>query len=130
MLVFSMDEVLTLHKKIISKTGGSHGVRDKALLKSALENPFQTFAGMDLYKDDIEKIAILSYSVINNHCMLDGNKRLGISLLCLLCQLNKINISYTQKELIKLGLSIAKDESNKDDIEKWIRNHMHQANKE
>ncbi len=55
--------------------------------------------------------------------MLDGNKRLGISLLCLLCQLNNINISYTQKDLIKLGLSIAKDESNKDDIEKWIKNH-------
>ncbi|BDB03606.1 type II toxin-antitoxin system death-on-curing family toxin [Clostridium botulinum] len=124
MLVFSMEEVLTLHRKIINKTGGSHGVRDKALLKSALQNPFQTFAGMDLYKDDIEKIAVLSYSVINNHCMLDGNKRLGISLLCLLCQLNNINISYTQKELIKLGLSIAKDEFNKDDIEEWIRNHM------
>ena len=90
MIVFELDEILMLHEKLINRTGGSHGVRDIELLKSALENPFQTFAGEELYPNNISKIAVLTHSVINNHCMIDGNKRLGIALMALLCQLNGI----------------------------------------
>lgn len=43
MITFKLDEVLELHKKLINRTGGSYGVRDIELLKSALENSFQTF---------------------------------------------------------------------------------------
>ena len=84
MIMFELTEVLKLHEKLINRTGGSHGVRDIELLKSALENPFQTFSEVELYQDDISKIAVLTYSIVNNHCMIDGNKRLGVSLLGLL----------------------------------------------
>ncbi|WP_279146104.1 MULTISPECIES: type II toxin-antitoxin system death-on-curing family toxin [Clostridium] len=124
MIVFELDEILMLHEKLINRTGGSHGVRDIELLKSALENPFQTFAGEELYPNNISKIAVLTHSVINNHCMIDGNKRLGIALMALLCQLNGIKLGYTQEELIDLGLNIAKGNYTKENIENWIENHI------
>lgn len=124
MITFELDEILMLHKKLIDRTGGSHGIRDIELLKSAVENPFQTFGGAELYPDDLSKIAVLTHSVVNNHCMIDGNKRLGVALMGVLCKLNKINIIYTQKELIDLGLNVAEGKYSKKDIELWIRNHI------
>ena len=48
MIKFSKDKVLLLHKLIAEETGGSIGVRDEALLDSALEN---AFAGFVRYAD-------------------------------------------------------------------------------
>ena len=39
-----------LTKTLIKETGGSDGIRDENLLDSALNAPFQTFDGEDLYK--------------------------------------------------------------------------------
>ena len=44
MIKFSKEKVLLLHKLIAEETGGSIGVRDEALLESALENVFSGFA--------------------------------------------------------------------------------------
>jgi prophage maintenance system killer protein len=51
MIMLELDEVLEIHKMLINATGGSHGIRDIELLKSALENAFQTFE--ILYKECI-----------------------------------------------------------------------------
>ena len=45
MIKFSKEKVLLLHKLIAEETGGSIGVRDEALLESALENVFPVLAG-------------------------------------------------------------------------------------
>ena len=123
MISLEFDEVIEMHEKLINRTGGSHGIRDAELLKGALANPLQTFEGEDLYPSDIEKISVLTHSVINNHCMVDGNKRLGISLMGVLCRLNNINITYTQSELIKLGLDMGEGKLDKKAIRQWIVEH-------
>ena len=43
----SKEQVLMLHSQLIQQTGGSDGVRDYALLESALETPFQSFGVMN-----------------------------------------------------------------------------------
>ena len=45
----SKKQILMLHTQLIQQTGGSDGVRDYNLLDSALETPFQSFGGEDLY---------------------------------------------------------------------------------
>ena len=45
----SKKQILMLHTQLIQQTGGSDGVRDYNLLDSALENPFQSFGGEELY---------------------------------------------------------------------------------
>ncbi|MBU3190305.1 type II toxin-antitoxin system death-on-curing family toxin [Clostridium bowmanii] len=124
MIKLEINEVLEIHEMLINASGGSHGIRDIELLKSALENAFQTFDGCELYDDDITKISSIAYSVINNHSMIDGNKRLGITLMGVLCKLSNIKLKYNQSELVELGLKIAQKEYLKENIEDWIRRHL------
>lgn len=49
MKVLSREQVLNLHSQLIAATGGTDGVRDYALLDSALQAPFQGFARVDIY---------------------------------------------------------------------------------
>ena len=56
---------------------GSFEEHDRARLEAALNNPRQTFDGLDLYPTIEEKAAILYYSLIKNHPFLNGNKRVA-----------------------------------------------------
>ena len=49
--------ILLLHKRLIEKTGGSHGLRDSAFLDSALDQPRMTFAGQERYPELAEPLA-------------------------------------------------------------------------
>ena len=57
-------QILMLHTQLIQQTGGSEGVRDYNLLDSAIEAPFQSFGGRELYPTIQAKAARLGY-----HCM-------------------------------------------------------------
>ena len=78
MIKFSKNKVLLLHKLIAQETGGSIGLRDEALLDSALENAFAGFGGQEFYPTKEEKGARLGYTLISNHTFVDGNKRIGL----------------------------------------------------
>lgn len=120
----TFDQVVTLHKKLTLKTGGSYGIKDEALIRSALMRGSATFDGEDLYKSEVEKIAATMHSLISNHGFIDGNKRIGITVMLLLLRINKINIQYTQQELINLGLDTASGKYTFLDITQWIQNHL------
>lgn len=82
-----------------------------------------TFDGIDLYKTDEEKIAIMTHSLINNHEFIDGNKRIGIAVMLMLAKLNQMVLVYSQDELISLGLSIADSSFDEVMIVDWINQH-------
>ena len=123
MIFFDYEQVIKLHSTLISKTGGIDGVRDDNLLDSALKTPFQTFGGKDLYPEILDKASQLCYSLIENHPFTDGNKRIGVHLTLLFLKINNIELSYSQKELIEFGLSVAAGNMNKEDIKQWLINH-------
>lgn len=58
-----------------------------------------------------------TFSLINNHGFVDGNKRIGVAVMLLLLRLNGINIKYTQEELVDLGLGVAEGKFNHEYIE-------------
>ena len=103
----SKKQILMLHTQLIQQTGGSDGVRDYNLLDSALENPFQSFGGEELYPTIQAKDARLRYGLIKNHCMIDGNKRIGTHAMLVFLALNGIELKYTQKELYEAILDIS-----------------------
>jgi death-on-curing protein len=76
-----LDEVLLIHKLGIKRYGGSDGLRDESALLSAIQRPFQTFDGKDLYRDAYSKAAAAIESILINHPFVDGNKRTGFALL-------------------------------------------------
>ena len=65
--VLSKDDIIELHKDLITNYGGSHGVRDDALFDSAVNAPFQSFGGVDFYPSIEEKAARLGYGLTANH---------------------------------------------------------------
>ena len=64
--MFNVETVLALHDQVLIKYGGASGIRDAGLLDSALNRPFQTFGGEDLYPDVYHKTAAVIESVILN----------------------------------------------------------------
>jgi death on curing protein len=122
--VLSIENIIIFHEKIIKETGGSPGVRDIGLIESAISRPFITYDGRDLYPSIIEKIAVIAHSLIGNHGFIDGNKRIGVAVLLILIKMNNISISYTQQELIDLGLKTAEGIMKEKDILNWIETHI------
>ena len=123
MILLSVDEIKALHSKLIQKTGGSDGIRDENLLESAVYSALATFVNEECYPTVEEKAARLMFSLTNNHAFLDGNKRIGVLVMLMTLKLNGIEISYTQKELIELGLSVADSSCDYDGILNWIISH-------
>ena len=107
MTTFSKEKVLLLHQLMAEATGGDVGVRDEALLESAIENIFATFDGVELYPSKEEKAAQLGFSLISNHAFVDGNKRIGMYLMISFLELNGVKIDATNEEVAKLGLDVA-----------------------
>ena len=112
-----------MHSSLIAATGGSDGIRDDDLLESALEAPFQTFGGVDLYPALFQKAARLGFSIVANHPFIDGNKRIGIHVMLVFLALNGIEIICTQQELIEIGLALASGTMNADDLFCWLNSH-------
>ena len=120
----SKEQILMLHSQLIEEYCGSDGVRDYNLLDSALENPFQSFGGEELYPTLQAKAARLGYGLIKNHCMIDGNKRIGTHAMLVFLAINGIELDYTQKELYETILAIADGSLEYEDLLKWILEHQ------
>ena len=123
MILLTVEEVIELHEKLVGRTGGSHGLRDKSLLESAVYSAVSAFGDSEAYPSVEEKAARLMFSLTNNHAFVDGNKRIGVLTMLMTLQLNNIKLSYTQAELIDLGLSVADGSANYDAILTWIKKH-------
>ena len=123
MIKFSKEKILLLHQVMAEATGGDVGVRDDALLESAIENIYATFDGIELYPSKEEKAARLGYSLISNHAFVDGNKRIGMYIMISFLELNGIKIDANNDDVVNLCLSVASGNANYDDILNWINEH-------
>ena len=124
MIILSKEQVLKLHASLIKATGGSDGIRDEGMLDMALNNPFQTFSGKELYPSTQAKAARLCFGLVKNHAMLDGNKRLGTHIMLVFLALNGYELSYSQKELCDLFLALASGDIGEKEILQWIIEHQ------
>ncbi len=114
-------EVLELHRRIITQSGGTLGVRDFGLLESAIAQPQMTFAGEELYANLIEKAAALGFSIIMNHPFIDGNKRAGHAALETFLVLNGIEISASVDEQENVVLKTASGETGREAFIEWLQ---------
>ena len=120
----SKKQILMLHTQLIQQTGGSEGVRDYNLLDSALETPFQSFGGDELYPTIQAKAARLGYGLTKNHCMIDWNKRIGTHSMLVFLALNGIELKYMQKELYETILDVAAGKIEYEDLLQWVLDHQ------
>ncbi len=124
MIILSKEQVLKLHASLIKATGGSDGIRDEGMLDLALNNPFQSFGGKELYPSIQAKAARLCFGLVRNHAMLDGNKRLGTHVMLVFLALNGYELYYSQKELSDVILALASSDIDEKEILQWIIEHQ------
>lgn len=124
MIKLTKEQILLLHSQLIEVTGGSEGIRDIGLLESALESPFQSYSGVELYPSIQAKAARLCYGLVKNHAMMDGNKRIGVHAMLVFLSVNGYELRYTQKELSDLILDVAADKRQYEDILRWLLEHQ------
>ena len=123
MIKFTKEKILLLHQLIAQETGGDVGLRDQALLESAIESAFATFDGQDLYPTKEAKAARLGYALISNHAFLDGNKRIGVYVMLTFLEVNGVHLDYTSEEVVTIALAIATGTMDCDSLLAWICSH-------
>ena len=124
MIRLSKSQVLLIHDQLISETGGSSGLRDEGMLDSALNAPFQTFGGEDVYPSLQQKTARLCFGLVKNHPFVDGNKRIGAHAMLVFLALNGIDLQHSQMELSDVILQLAAGEIEATDLLHWILTHQ------
>ena len=116
----SISEVILIQDILIDKFGGKRGIRDRGLLESAINRPFQTFDNKDLYPNPVQKAAALIESIVKNHPFVDGNKRIGYVLMRLMLLDFGLDITSGQDEKYDFVTGIASGNLNFDQICDWI----------
>ena len=120
MISIGIEQAIRLHEVMAEMTGGDAGIRDIALLDSALSSAYQTFGGEELYPTLEEKAARLGFSLISNHPFVDGNKRIGMYVLLTFLETNGIKLRPTNAEVARVGLAIAAGEMKYEELLEWI----------
>lgn len=122
--MISEKEALEIHAILLERFGGSSGVRDHALLNSALNRPFQTFDGNELYPSPIEKAAAMLESIVKNHPFIDGNKRTGYVLARLCLMKEHVDILADQNQKYAFVIDISTGKMDFEQIKEWLERHM------
>ncbi|MFI4967840.1 MAG: type II toxin-antitoxin system death-on-curing family toxin [Gammaproteobacteria bacterium] len=75
----TVEAVKAIHVEVLAEHGGSEGLRDVALLESAVAAPQATFGGEPLFQDPMEIAAAYLFYICRNHAFVDGNKRTALA---------------------------------------------------
>ena len=120
MIAPTKDMVLLLHQLVAQESGGDPGVRDEALLDSALASAFQSFDGHDLYPSKEAKAARLGFALVSNHAFIDGNKRIGMLVMLSFLEVNGIPVNASDADIAAAGLALAAGTMNQEGLLDWI----------
>ena len=82
-------------------------VRDHGLLEAALARPRTTVLGEDAYPTLETKAAALLHSVVKNHALVDGNKRLSLASAIAFLGVNGRRLTFTNDEAYELIMAVA-----------------------
>jgi death on curing protein len=103
----TVDDVLELHAVQLTRYGGAGGLRDRALLESAMAQPMASFGGTWLHPDLWSMAAAYLYHLVQNHPFVDGNKRTGLLSALVFLALNGILIDQATPALYDLTMAVA-----------------------
>jgi len=117
----TLEQILVIHENQIDNYGGSHGLRDLALLESAVFRPQSTFSGEDLYPTIFDKAAALIHSLIQNHPFIDGNKRTATASTIVFLINNGYELQVDNDAIVKVVLEIAEKKITLQNLSVWLK---------
>ena len=114
-----LDDLLVL---AVALLGDPAPIRDIGLLGSAVARPQTTAFGHDAYPDIWTKAAALLHSIVTNHALVDGNKRLGWLATAVFLQINGVEISHgSNDDVYDLVITVAASQPTVDTIAEQLR---------
>lgn len=112
-------DVLALASRLL---GDPPPIRDVGLLESAVARPRTVVFGVEAYETIWTKAAALLQSIVNNHALIDGNKRLGWLATAVFLELNDIPISQASNDdVYDFVLSVASGSPEVDEIAEQLQ---------
>jgi death-on-curing protein len=112
--------VLAIHQTLLAEHGGLPGVRDPALLDSALARPQQRAA----YDDEtsiFDLAASYSFGLAQNHPFADGNKRIALTVAAVFLELNGFSLDAPEPETVLMYQQLAAGNITELELANWIR---------
>ncbi len=113
--------VLEIHRNLIQIFGGSHGLRDRGLLLSALAQPKMTVGGKYMHRTVFDKAAAYGYHLCANHPFVDGNKRVAFMAMYLFLEKNGYEINASERDVFETMMAMAAGNLKKPAIAEWLR---------
>lgn len=104
MIYLELEDLLRIVERV---AGDRRVVRDPGLLESALARPPARAFGADAYPGIHEKAAALLHSLVRNHALIDGNKRLGLAATIVFLGMNGRRLTLSNDEAYDLVMRVA-----------------------
>lgn len=111
--------VLAMHGRLLAEHGGAPGLRDAALLDSALTRPQQLLAYGD--PDIYDLAAAYASGIVNNHPFVDGNKRTGFMATYVFLASNGLRVIAAEVDTVRSVTLLAAGEIDESTFAAWLR---------
>ena len=118
---FTVQDIYELHIQLEKTFILASGIRDENLLASAVNTPFQTFMGNELYPSIYDKAAQLCYGIANNHPFTDGNKRTALHSMYVYLIINGFDIIASQQDVENMIIDIAAGNMTNTELVQWLQ---------
>ena len=120
-LFLTLDEVLALHADQVDRYGGGLGIRDLALLESAIAAPAASYQGEFLHGSLYEMAAAYLFHLIKNHPFVDGNKRVALISTIVFLGFNDLTLKAEPDELTSLVVGVADGSVSKAEVAVFLK---------
>lgn len=117
----TLEQVLLIHNTQIERYGGRHGLRDLALLESAVFRPQTSFGGQDLYPTVFDKAVAITHSLVLNHAFLDGNKRSGVFSAVVFLKMNGYELITSLEDFEEATMKVENKKWGHEEIVEWLK---------
>ncbi len=117
--------IVAIHDEQLAVHGGLSGLRDAAMLESALDRPRNKWAyeraGLP------ELAAAYGYGIAKNHPFVDGNKRTSLLAIYTFLGINDIDFIVAEADAAAMIFSLAAGEVSEESLTRWIRDNWPKA---
>jgi len=112
----TLAEVVIIHQDQLRRYGGDPGTLNADLLSSAVAMPSASFSGQDFHPTLFDKAAAYLFHLCQNHCFIDGNKRIGLAAALVFLDLNGVTVSDPEGRLYQLVIDVTSGKAGKPEI--------------
>lgn len=115
------DVVIAVQQMLLAEHGGPPGIRDEALLDSALSRPQNLFSYSG-HVSIFDLAASYSYGLALNHPFVDGNKRVALTTAAVFLELNSYSLNAPEAETVIAFEHLASGKLTEKQLAIWFQN--------